>query len=301
MTAGKGAPIRRIAALMLAGALALAGCGGSGSGTPRPTDPRQILVNAIAATAALPTLRIHAEIGSTMGGLGQPNQVMTMAIDADVDLANRQFTGRATTQMPGGNGIGLGQQAIDMIVTQTGSFSRNPQSGRWMKTSAMGLGGGPTNVQIATMITNLLSNPAVTYQLSDASPCTLGTCDHVVAHISGQTLGAALAPLTGQPLNDQTQAMVPDFDVDVLVDQATSVISELRTGYSMQGTSARILVQLTNPGQPVQIAQPPAALIDDFSDNSGGFGPTETTILEQVGNELESSDPTTPEPAPAVP
>jgi hypothetical protein len=163
-------------------------------------------------------------------------------------------------------------------------------------------GGGPTNDQIAAMLTNLLSNPSVTYELREASPCTLGTCDHVVAHIDGQSLAAALGPLLGVPLDAASRAAIPSFDIDVLVDQSTFVISELRTAISMQGTSARILISTSNPGQPVQIAPPPPALTDDFGPNfgGGGIGPDET-ILEQVGNELSSAEPGFPEPSQPVP
>jgi hypothetical protein len=308
--------VRRRAALLAAvliAALALAACGDGKGGTPRPTDPRQILVNAIGATAALPTLRLHAEVVANVGGLvGQGNDAMKMGIDADVDLATRQFAGRSTTQMPqnlGGNGVAM-QQVSDVIVTSTATFNRDSQTGRWQK-FPMGMGGGfaggPTNAQIATMIANLLSNPAITFDLLEASSCTLGTCDHVVAHIDGQALGAALGPLLGVPLDQATQQQIPSFNVDVMVDQASSVVSELRTEISMQGTSARVLVSVSNPGQPVQIAPPPAALTDDFGANfqnlGGGqvVGPAESSILEQVGNELQTEEPAFPEPSAPAP
>jgi hypothetical protein len=296
---------RRVAwlAAMLIAALALAACGDGKGGTPRPTDPRQILVNAIGATAALPTLRLHAEVVANVGGLvGQGNGI-TIGFDADIDLATRQFAGRSTTQMPqnlGGNGVAM-QQVSDMIVTSTATFNRDSQTGRWSKFPMGGLGGGPTNAQVATMIANLLSNPAVTFELLEASSCTLGTCDHLLAHIDGQTLGAALGPLLGVPLDQASQQQIPSFNVDVMVDQASSVVSELRTEISMQGTSARILVSVSNPGQPVQIAPPPAALTDDFGANfqnigGGAIGP-DPTILEVVGNELPTDEPAFPEPS----
>ena len=166
-----------------------------------------------------------------------------------------------------------------------------------------GLGGGPTNTQIATMIANLLSNPSITYELLESSPCTLGTCDHVLAHIDGQTLAAALGPLLGVPMDQGSAQVIPSFNIDVLVDQASSVVSELRTEISMQGSSERILVTLSNPGQPVQIAAPPLALTDDFGADfgGGGIGPTETTILEEVGNELETDEPGFPQPSVPAP
>ena len=289
-------------ASVLVGAVALAGCGDATGGTPRPTDPRQILANAVGATAALPTLRLHAEVVANVGALvGGGDAAMTMAFDADVDLATRQFAGRQTTQMPrnfGGNGVPM-QQVSDVIVTTTASFNRDSQTGRWQK-FPMGMGGGlgagPTNAQIATAVASLLSNPATTYELLDAASCTLGTCDHVIAHLDGPTLGAALAVLAGVPANQMGAQVIPSFNVDVLVDQASSVVSELRTEISMQGSSTRILVSISNPGQPVSIAPPPPALTDDFGANFGGLGPDPTMILGEVGSEV-TEEPAFPDPA----
>jgi hypothetical protein len=301
---------RRVAwlASVLIGAVALAACSDGKAGTPRPTDPRQILVNAIGATAALPTLRLHAEVVASIGMFaGQGNGNVTMGFDADVDLATRQFAGRTTTQLPpnlAGNGIAA-QQVSDVIVTTTATFNRDSQTGRWQK-FPMGMGGGrgagPTNAQIASMIASLASNPSITFELLDAASCTLGTCDHVLAHIDGQTLAAALGPLLGVPLDQASQQQIPSFNVDVLVDQASSVLSELRTEISMQGTSARILVSVSNPGQPVQIAPPPPALTDDFGANfgGGGIGPA-PTILEVVGNEVPTEEPAFAEPSAPAP
>jgi hypothetical protein len=297
--ATRGALIARTAPLLLASAVALAACGGPGQGTPRPTDPRQILVGAIGATASLPSARIHVEVGSTTGGGVQPMQV-SMAFDADVDLAMRQLVGRETLQFPG---IGpqdgpQGPQTVDVIVTQTATFNRSGLNGRWSKVPINVLG-GPTNVQVATMITNLLSNPSLTFELGEAAPCTLGTCDAVTAHIDGQSLGAALGPLLGVPLDAGMAASIPDFDIVVLVDQATSVISEMRTQITVQGSTTRLLLTVANAGQPVVVAPPPAALVDDIGNGLGGFGPDPTTILGTVGSEVETPMPAFPEESPA--
>jgi hypothetical protein len=309
MPAGRSGPsIRRLGALLIVSAIAIAACG-NGSGSPRPTDPRAILVNAIAATAAVPTLRIHVDVAANAGpAAGQANAKITMALDADVDLATRQFAGRTTTQMPGGFGGNGGvavPQVSDVIVTQAATFNRDSGTGRWSKFPTAGLGGGPTNAQIATMITNLLSNPSITFELREASPCSLGTCDHVIAHIDGQILGAALGPLLGMPV-DTMGAAIPNFDIDVLVDQATSVISELRAVYALQGMSTQIVLTVSNPGQPIQIAPPPPALTDDFGGMNGGFGgggiaPAPPPILETVGNGGETPPPIFVEESPSLP
>src|SRR5689334_19860757 len=90
----------RLALVGIVAALAVA-CGGGAS--PRPTDPRQILTTAIAATAAVPTIRLHMELQTSFnGGVGAPGGQMTMAMDANIDVAGRQLTGKATTRMPAG-------------------------------------------------------------------------------------------------------------------------------------------------------------------------------------------------------
>lgn len=302
--------------LVLVAAILAACAGGPGSGTPRPTDPRMILTNAVSATAALPSLRLHGEVAANMGALlgGPANAVMTAAINADIDLATREFAARATTSVPaglGGNGNGNGgpaqQQVSDTIVTQAATFNRDSRTGRWSKFPSGGIG-GPTNAQIATAIIALLANPATTFELKDAASCTLGTCDHVIVHLDGASLGAALGQLAGAPIDASTGMSIPNIDLDVLVDQASSVISEVRTSISMGGAAEQILVTVSNPGQPVQITAPPPALTDDFGANFGGggitgfetpmpIGPAESAILDEVGNELESMMPAGPAPS----
>jgi hypothetical protein len=296
-------PLRRAGPALLLGALVgtvLAACsGGPGSGTPRPTDPRIILTDAVTATAALPSLRLHGEVVASMGALpGRPNQVMTGAVDADIDLTTRQFAARATSSVPanpGAKGGAAQQQVSDTIVTQAATFNRDSRTGRWSKFPSGGIG-GPTNAQVAAAIIALAANPATTFELKDAAPCTLGTCDHVIVHLDGTSLAAAIGQLAGGPANGV--GVIPNIDLDVLVDQATSVISEVRTSISMGGASEQLLLTVSNPGQPVQIAPPPPALTDDFGANfgGGGIGPDET-ILDQVGSELESTAPDGPEPS----
>jgi hypothetical protein len=294
----RGAALRRLGAVLIANTLVLAAC--NGAGTPRPTDPRKILIDAVGATAALPTLRLHGEIAANTGAIGGQANAMTIALDADVDLATRQFAARATTQMPQNLGVGV-QQVSEVIVTTNATFNRDTRTGRWSKFATGpggGLGGVPTNAQIATMITSLLSNPSTTFELGEAGSCTLGTCDRVVAHINGQTLGVALSQLLGVPIDASSATTIPNLDIEVLVDQSSSVISEMRTQISLAGTSARILLTIANPGQPIQIAPPPAAITDDFGANfgGGGIGPAPTPA-ESIGGEIATPVPLEPEPS----
>jgi hypothetical protein len=282
----------RLLVATAATAATLAACGADASA--RPTDARQILAAAIRTTATVPTLKVHAEITSSFGaGLGINNAEVTMALDADVDLVNRQLAGRATTRMPVqlGNGAGPAVQVAEMIVTPAATFTKDSVTGRWIKMTIGANAAGPTNEEIATMLANVLSDPAVGVDLAEAGPCSLGTCDHVVAHVDAATVGPALTALLGMPREAINGQALPAFDIDVLVDQATSVISEVRTRLAVQGMGMTVFVTISNPGQPVQIGPPPPALTDDVG--IGGFGGIPigggqvTTILETVGNEVE--------------
>ena len=280
-------------ALLLAGSLAAAACT-TGSGSPRPTDPRQILVSAIGVTAALPTVRLHGELIADMGpAAGVARARVTGSADAAVDLVGRQLTMHATTSMPtGANNVQAAPQVSDIILTRTAVFNRDAQTGRWRKNATSGFAGGPTNAQLATMLANLMSNPAITFELGEAGPCSLGTCDHVVAHIDGATLAPALGPLLGVPLDSASSQSIPSFDVDVRVDQATSVISEVRTTISSGGATEQLFLSVSDPGGPIQIAPPPPALVDDFTNNFGqGIAPEPSIeIGQETAVPMESVD-----------
>lgn len=283
----------------------VAACGGP-AGSPRPTDPHVIVTDAVRATAALPSVRLHIEAATTMPaqGIGAGDGVVSFSsvFDGDVDLATRQFAGRQSTTFRQAGGAGAPRpaaQTTDVISTATGSFARAGGAARWTKADSANLNGGPTNLAIATALVALLDAEGVTYETADAVPCTLGTCDHVVVHVPGPAFLAALAPLLGQP---GAAATMPDIDFDVRVDQATSLISEVRIAASSGGQTVQYLISLTNPGVPVVIVAPAPALVDDQGLGAGGgFGGGQVrTILEKVGSEI-SPEPVVPiesEPAP---
>ena len=317
MTVGSHGRMARGAAITaLSAALLLAACGSPAE--TRPTDPREILVQAVAATARLTTLRLHIEVISDMGNaidgpLDGPRMAMTMkmALDVDLDLPTRQLAGRSTVQFAQGafgNG-GPNEQVSDVIVLQAATFTRNGPNGRWMKIpggAGGAFGGGPTNDQIAAILAEFVSNPAVELEVREASPCTLGTCDHIVAHVAGRNLGPVLGRLFGMPVDVMGREVMPNVAIDMLIDQATSVFSEARTAISMDGNSTSILVTLSNLGQNVQIVAPPPALVDDIGENmgggfDGGIEPAPTVILEEVGNGLPTEEPRSDVESPGIP
>jgi hypothetical protein len=294
-----GERVSRIVGLVLGGVLCAVSVGCDSGASQRPTDPREILANGIRATASLSTLRLHAEFGTDMGRAGGQlgNGKMSVAFDADLDLAGRQLAGRTSVQIPAGLGGGpLGNQVTELIVTRDTSFQRQAQApaggGRWVKTAG-GLGGGPTNAAIATAFLQLLADPANLVELRGSAACSLGTCDDIAVRVDGGAMGRTLMPVLGPP-----GAPVPTFDGEVLVDQATGVISEVRFAFATDGMQQTFLIQVSNPGAAVVIAPPPPDQVDDVDINFGSVG---GQILETVGSPIPPESPPpeflTPEPS----
>jgi hypothetical protein len=114
----------------------------------------------------------------------------------------------------------------------------------------------------------------------------------VIVHVDGAAAIAALSLLVGAPAD--ASATFPDFDVDVRVSQATSVISELRLSFAVVGQSAQVLITLASPGDPVQIVAPAPALVDDNLGGvpgGGGIQPAPTAPPVLVPAEPESPAP----------
>jgi hypothetical protein len=248
----------------------LSGCTPTTSG-PLLTDPHEIMLKAIRTTAALSTVRIHADISVSMAGFdaGVAGD-MRMSFDADVDVAHRQMAGRATTQIPGLGQAGQGVQVAEFISLTNASFSRQGGNGRWTKFSTGGGAGpgGPINEQIATMVEKLLSDPSVRLDRVDTASCSLGTCYHVIATVDGQAAALTLAAALGAPGNTGGIA-IPPLTFDLMIDQATGVLSEVRFQTSIQGTSVQMLAVFSNPDAVITIAAPPPAIVYDINSNPG--------------------------------
>jgi hypothetical protein len=286
-------------AILAAAAVALlVGCTPSGPATLL-TDPHEIMARAVRSTAALSSIRVHAEMSVSMAGLGAGvGGDVRATLDADVDLAHRVMAGRTVSQLPagfGGGQAGNAQQIQEFISLPDAQFSRNGGAGRWTKFPTGGFGGpaGPTNGQIASLVDGLISSPGVRLDLGEAASCSLGTCYHLTAMVDGKTALNALGAALGQPAGDTGGVTIPDLVFDLMIDEATGVLSEVRFQTAIQGTSVKLLATFTNPDIAVQIVAPPPASVDDITKN-GGFGPG-------AGNDFGGGAVTmTPQPFPAA-
>jgi hypothetical protein len=262
------------AAFAIAIAIVLLGC----SSTPPArvlTDPREIIVTAIRTTAALSYVRIHADVKvSSVGAAAGPGD-FRVAMDVDIDIRHGQRAGRTATTGQAGlaeNGApGRREDVQEFINTVDASYMRTGGAARWAKTGGRNVDTGPTNAQFAS-IEALLSNPAVTLQLGEPAACSLGTCYRVLATAPGDVAVQAIGLGLGAPRGADVPAGMPPLTFDVLVDQATGLMSEVRFAATVQGTRNELLLVLSNPDLIVQIVAPPPGLTDNADDNTGGFG-----------------------------
>jgi len=262
-------------ALVAAIAIVLSGCSPE-SPARILTDPREIIVTAIRTTAALSYVRIHADVKVSSIGGGVPAGAgdFQLVLDVDLDIRHGQRAGRITTKGPAGlaeNGP-PGQRADvqEFITMVDASYLRNAGAARWAKTRDPNGDRGPTNAQFAS-IEALVSNPGIKLELGEPVACSLGTCYHVVATAPGdiavQAIGAALGSR-----DISSGVAMPPLAFDVLVDQATGLMSEVRFAATVQGTRNELALVFSNPDLVVQIVAPPPGLTDDGGDNTGGFG-----------------------------
>ena len=238
------------------------------------TDPHEILVSGIRTTAALSYIRIHADLKvSSIGGGGAVGAGdFQLVLDVDLDVRHGQRAGRIATKGPAGmaeNGP-PGQRADvqEFITMLDASYMRNGGAARWTRTRGPNSDPGPTNAQFAS-IEALLANPGVKLELGDPVACSLGTCYHVVATAPGDIAVQAIAAAMGAGDRSAGVAM-PPLAFDVLVDQTTGLISEVRFSATVQGTTNQVALLFSNPDLVVQIVAPPPGLTDDLDVNIGG-------------------------------
>jgi hypothetical protein len=286
---------RARATIALVGLVLLAvGCSGPGA-TPRPTDPVVIVREAIGRTAMLPSVRLLGEVRMTVGGAAAE---ATVTVEADVNLATRELAGRQTTHYPPefvGGGAGM-DQVSEFVVSRAGMFSKDAATGRWFNMGSIDLPASPTNGAVGLVVAGLVSDPAVRLELVDAADCSLGRCDHVVAHVNGAGIGATIGRLMGIPPDGFVGVPLPDFDLHLLVDQATSLVSDLQADVAMQGSRIQLRASLTRPGEPVAIAPPPGGLIDGNAPPI--LDPAATAAPEFPMSGIESPPPDLPTDSP---
>jgi hypothetical protein len=267
--------------------LLLVGCG-SPAGSPRPTDPREIAVEAVRATAGLPTLRLHLELVSATASQSGAT------LDADIDLANRQLAGRMTTSFRAVPGDVAQEQFLDWVITADAVYTRNSGAVRWHKVTSIRLAEiEPTNAAVAAAIAELLANERLTYEKLDTVDCTLGSCDQVIVHVDGAAAAEALSRLLGH--GGDGAGSLPNVDIAIRVDQSSSVISELRANLRTGDTPVQLLVTLTNPGAAIRIVAPDPTLVDDMT--GGGFDGAAATPAPIAVPATAAPAPTAPPPS----
>lgn len=253
-------------------AMVVSGC------TPAPpvrilTDPREIIVTAIRTTASLSYVRLHADLQVSPVGNAAGEPSLRMSIDVDMDVTRRQRAGRVVTQTGGALGGDAPEPNLQEFITIVdASYLRTGGAGRWTKhaNDPNGRSEGPTSAGFAAIET-LLSKPGVMLELREAVPCSLGTCYHVVATVDSELALEAIGSAIGQPTGGNRAW--PPFAFDLLIDQATGLLSEVRFEATFEGSSNQLAAVFSNPNLAFQIVAPPPELVDSEGfGNNGGFG-----------------------------
>lgn len=271
--------VRRRTALAAVAAVAAGTVLFVGGCTPTPpvrilTDPHEIMATAIRTTASLSYVRLHADLKVSRIAPAGAEPDLRMTVDVDIDVTRRLRAGRVATQMDGGPGGQAPEQPNlqEFITLADASYSRTGGFGRWAKgmNDPNGRLEGPTSAGFAAIET-LLSKPGVTLELREAAPCSLGTCYHVIATVDGELALQAIGSAIGQP-TDGPRAL-PPFAFDLLIDQATGLLSEVRFEATFAGSSNQLVAVFSNPNVVFQIVAPPPELVDaEGFGNDGGFG-----------------------------
>jgi len=238
------------------------------------TDPHEILVTAIRTTASLSYIRLHADFKVRPVNVAGDRPNVQMSIDVDIDVTRRQRVGRVVSQAGGGPGGQAPEQpnVQEFITLVDASYSRTGGFGRWTKVTndPNRRPEGPTSAGFAA-IESLLAKPGVTLELREAASCSLGTCYHVIATVDDELALQAIGSAIGQPTGGNQS--LPPFAFDLLIDQATGLLSEVRFEVVADGTSNQLVAVFSNPNLVFQIGAPPPELVDvEGAGNDGGFG-----------------------------
>jgi hypothetical protein len=290
---------RHVASLAVAALTVLAAiaCQPTANGQPLLSNPSEILKSGIQSTAALRAVHARVElslqVAPPQGGDGGAFNSRSL-VEIDVDLTTHNVAARSTTS----TGQGMPDQASDMILFDGRQFTRNAADTRWTQFPNDGVAPSfPTNDELAALLTAVIDGGNATLDLADHETCGDSTCYHVVVQLdpaaTWQILSPILAggPATGPP---PAGATIPPLALDVLIDQSTRLIVGVNAVVSSQGTTTALALTLTNHDVPVQIAPPPANLVDQMGNNVGGGG-----IV--VGGEPIPAAAPTPMPMPIEP
>jgi hypothetical protein len=282
-------------------AAAVAGCGPATG--EELSDPRDILARTIRATAQLRTVDLRLEFRTRDGGLALPaGPGNGGTLEAQIDLVATELSGRVTDAAGAEQGRFILVDGSLFTSTPAGRWTQNVIPGGDVPNPALfflarggGLpgGGGPDYFAI---LSQAVAEPGLDVRLAANEDCRPGRCYRTLITIPPAQvwpLGIQLLGLDAMP-GFQPEAPdladVPAIALSVLTDARTLRLEDLALSVSMDGSTVDLLLSLRNHDAGLQIAPPPADLVDpgfDFGGvggGDGGFGP-----------------PIAPMPAPAEP
>jgi hypothetical protein len=140
--------------------------------------------------------------------------------------------------------------------------------------------GGPLQGRgpdLAPTLLAALADPTVQTQLRGVEECRPGRCYRTTIVIPPAVVWNIFKKVSGIDRLDpsaaeQPQTGLPEIDIELLTDTKTNQLVDALFSGSSGGTTVRLRAQFANHNEPVAIAAPNPALVDDRGDGSVGSG-----------------------------
>lgn len=301
--------MRPIAVTVVAAAVAVAvaSIAGCQPAATELTDPREILGRTVAASAALRTVAIRAELQiRNPGDVGPgPGGAQGGTLEGHVDLAASAASFRLAE---------FDRQAVGAVTTSGGvTWVQSSGSPRWQQLQGnlasmplamfMGAAPGGPGPDYPRILAELAADPGIDVQLLGVEECATGRCYHVSVTIPPAELWPLVTKLLGLDRfpgftpEPPDAAALPPISIDLLSDTGSLRLVTATIGGQAQGTSVLLRVELPEVNGPVSIQPPPPELVDVANPGfgvGGGEAPAATAILVPAA----SADPRSPSTAP---
>jgi hypothetical protein len=280
---------RRLALLLAAGLVVLAGCGSSGP--PPIEDPKEIVVKGVEALQGTKSVHVRVDVsGETppfVPGLGENAIPLDgTTIEGDIDIANKALD--LTFAIPPLLGL-----TGDIRVVDDAAYIRVPLLGpKWIKQSATGSTGEVVDTasdpqKALEDIRKALDDPRVAPKKLADEKCGTKDCYHVQLTIPTDELAGEVAGALGSavplPSGAALPSGAPDATVDVWVEKDTMKIAKVTIDAAMDAATIKATIAFSKWGEPVTIEAPPPDQVDE---SGGGLLPG---LLPSFG--LESPQP----------
>lgn len=255
---------RRFAPAAAAAALLLAACGGPG---PAITDPREIMIQGLEATAQLGSVHLELDVeGSVsvpeLGGGDLSLSGTRLAGDLDIENANGHFTFTVPALL-GLNG--------EMIQIGDVSYVKTSMTGpQWVKSTVTEddpVAAAMDPIQALDQVRSFLDEEGVELQKLDDVECGDGTCYAVRLTVPSELMAGAGEAVDALPPDAFGEALV----LDLLFDREELWLTEASTSLGSESVGDLALtLSLSEFNEEIDVSAPPE---DEVTEGGGQLFP----------------------------